>query len=62
MFLIVQKDFVDSHKARVAYAAGLGVVPPKLVAASGLANEKLGWLPRRGLAEVVSDALRSRRI
>lgn len=36
--------------------------PPRLVAASGLANEKLGWLPRRSMAEVVSDALRSRRI
>jgi UDP-glucose-4-epimerase GalE len=35
--------------------------PPRLVASSGLANEKLGWSPRRGLAEVVSDALRSRR-
>lgn len=35
--------------------------PAKLIASSGLAAEKLGWRPRRGLAEVVSDALRSRR-
>ena len=35
--------------------------PAKLVASAGLAAEKLGWRPRRGLAEVVSDALRSRR-
>lgn len=35
--------------------------PPKLVASAGLAAEKLGWRPRRTLAEVVVDALRSRR-
>ena len=35
--------------------------PPKLVASAGLAREKLGWAPRRGLAEVVSDALLARR-
>lgn len=34
--------------------------PPRLVAAVGLAAEKLGWLPRRDLAEVVADAVRSR--
>lgn len=34
--------------------------PASLVAAAGLAGEKLGWKPRRDLAEVVSDALRSR--
>lgn len=35
--------------------------PPELVASAGLAAEKLGWCPRRGLFDVVSDALRSRR-
>jgi len=35
--------------------------PAKLVASAGLAAEKLGWRPRRGLAEIVEDALRSRR-
>jgi UDP-glucose-4-epimerase GalE len=35
--------------------------PAKLVASAGLAGERLGWRPRRGLAEVVTDALRSRR-
>ena len=35
--------------------------PAKLVASAGLAAEKLGWRPRFGLAEVVADALRSRR-
>ena len=35
--------------------------PPKLVASTDLAAEKLGWRPRRGLSEVVSDALRARR-
>jgi UDP-glucose-4-epimerase GalE len=35
--------------------------PHKLVASAGLAAEKLGWRPRRGLDEVVSDGLRSRR-
>ena len=35
--------------------------PPKLVASAGLAAEKLGWRPRRGLAEIVEDARRSRR-
>ena len=34
--------------------------PPGLVAAVGLAGEKFGWHPRRDLAEVVADALRSR--
>ena len=34
--------------------------PPKLVAAADLAAEKIGWRPRRKLAEVVVDALRSR--
>lgn len=57
--------------AEVAHAVGRGVPhevgprragdPPKLVASAGLAAEKLGWRPRRGLAEVVADALRSRR-
>jgi UDP-glucose 4-epimerase len=36
--------------------------PVRLVAAAGLAAEKIGWRPRRLLGEVVSDALRSRRI
>lgn len=36
--------------------------PIRLVAAAGLAAEKIGWKPRRLLAEVVSDALRSRRV
>ena len=35
--------------------------PAKLVASAGLAVETLGWRPRRGLDEVVADALRSRR-
>ena len=57
--------------AEVAHAVGRQVPhevgprragdPPKLVASAGLAAEKLGWRPRRQLAEVVSDALRSRR-
>lgn len=34
--------------------------PSRLVAAIGLAAEKLGWRPRRALAEVVADAVRSR--
>lgn len=36
--------------------------PSRLVASAGLAAEMFGWRPRRGLAEVVSDAVRSRRI
>jgi UDP-glucose 4-epimerase len=36
--------------------------PVRLVAAAGLAAEKIGWRPRRSLAEVVSDAIRSRRV
>ena len=57
--------------AEVAHAAGRRVPhevgprragdPATLVASAGLAAETLGWRPRRGLAEVVSDALRSRR-
>jgi UDP-glucose-4-epimerase GalE len=57
--------------AEVAHAVGRRVPheigprragdPPKLVASAGLAAEKLGWRPRRGLSEVVVDALRSRR-
>ena len=57
--------------AEVAHAVGRRVPhevgprragdPPNLVASAGLAAEKLGWRPRRGLSEVVSDALRSRR-
>ena len=35
--------------------------PAKLVASAGRAAETLGWRPRRSLAEVVTDALRSRR-
>jgi len=35
--------------------------PPKLVASASLATEKLGWRPRRSLAEIVEDTLRSRR-
>lgn len=35
--------------------------PAKLIASSSLAAERLGWRSRRGLAEVVADALRSRR-
>lgn len=35
--------------------------PAKLVASTALATEKLGWHPRRSLAEIVSDALRARR-
>ena len=35
--------------------------PATLVASAELAAEKLGWRPRRGISEVVSDALRSRR-
>jgi UDP-glucose-4-epimerase GalE len=35
--------------------------PPRLVAAVGLATKTFGWLPQRGLEEVVRDALRSRR-
>jgi len=35
--------------------------PAKLVASVGLATERLGWKAQRGLAEVVADALRSRR-
>ena len=56
--------------AEVAHAVGRQVPhevgprragdPPKLVASAGLAAEKLGWRPRRGISEVVSDALRSR--
>lgn len=34
--------------------------PPRLVASVDLAAEKLGWRPRRDLAEIVADALRSR--
>lgn len=57
--------------AEVAHAAGRRVPhefgprrtgdPAKLVASAGLAAETLGWRPRRSLAEVVSDTLRSRR-
>ena len=57
--------------AEVAHAVGRRVPhevgprragdPPKLVASAGLAAETLGWRPRRTLAEVVSDTLRSRR-
>ena len=57
--------------AEVAHAVGRRVPhevgprragdPPKLVASAELAAETLGWRPRRSLAEVVSDALRSRR-
>lgn len=57
--------------AEVAHVAGRPVPhevgprragdPPELVASAGLAAEKLGWRPRRGLAEIVEDALRSRR-
>lgn len=36
--------------------------PPRLVAAIELVSERLAWRPRRGLEEVVSDALRSRRV
>jgi UDP-glucose 4-epimerase len=36
--------------------------PPRLVASVDLAAEKLGWRSRRGLAEVVEDALRSRKL
>ena len=36
--------------------------PPGLVASIGLAAERLGWRSQRGLAEVVADALRSRRM
>jgi len=35
--------------------------PVRLVAAAGLAAEKIGWRPRRSLAEVVADAVLSRR-
>lgn len=35
--------------------------PPKLVASAALAAETIGWRPRRGLPEIVEDALRSRR-
>ncbi len=35
--------------------------PAELVASADLAAETLGWRPRHGLADVVSDALRSRR-
>jgi UDP-glucose-4-epimerase GalE len=57
--------------AEVGQAAGLRVPhelgprragdPASLVASAGLAAEKLGWKPRRGLAEIVEDTLRSRR-
>ena len=57
--------------AEVAHATGRKVPhetglrragdPVRLVAAAGLAAEKIGWRPRRPLAEVISDALRSRR-
>jgi UDP-glucose-4-epimerase GalE len=57
--------------AEVAHATGRRVPyevgprragdPPKLVASAGLAAEKLGWRPRRVLAEVVADALLARR-
>ena len=57
--------------AEVAHAVGRRVPhtvgprregdPAKLVASAGLAAEKLGWRSRRGLAEIVVDALRSRR-
>lgn len=35
--------------------------PPRLVASADLAGAMLGWRPQRGLAEIVSDTLRSRR-
>jgi UDP-glucose-4-epimerase GalE len=57
--------------AEVAHAVGRPVPhevgprragdPAKLVASAGLAAERLGWRSRRGLAEVVSDTLRSLR-
>jgi UDP-glucose 4-epimerase len=57
--------------AEVAHAVGRRVPhevgprragdPAKLIASSGLAAETLGWRPRRQLAEVVVDTLRSRR-
>ncbi len=58
--------------AEVAHAVGRHVPhevgprragdPPSLVASAGLAAETFGWRPRRGLAEVVVDALRSRQM
>jgi len=58
--------------AEVAHAVGRRVPhdvgsrrdgdPAKLIASAGLAAATLGWRPRRGLADVVSDALRSRRL
>ena len=63
---------VKEALAEVAHAIGRQVPhevgprragdPAKLVASAGLAAEKLGWRPRRGLSEVVLDALRSRRV
>ena len=57
--------------AEVAHAVGRRVPhevgprragdPATLVASAELAAEKLGWRPQRGISEVVSDALRSRR-
>ena len=35
--------------------------PPKLVASATLAAETIGWRPTRNLAEIVEDALKSRR-
>jgi UDP-glucose-4-epimerase GalE len=57
--------------AEVAHAAGHQVPcevgprragdPVRLIASAELAAEKIGWRPRRPLAEVVADTLRSRR-
>jgi len=62
---------VNEVLAEVAHAVGRRVPhevglrrmgdPATLVASADLAAEKLGWRPRRGISEVVSDALRSRR-
>jgi UDP-glucose-4-epimerase GalE len=55
-----------SHAAgrRVPYEVGSRRAgdPAKLVASAGLAVEKFGWRPKRAITEIVTDALRARRV
>lgn len=60
----VLAEVANATKRRVPHETGPRRAgdPVRLVAAAGLAAEKIGWRPRRQLAEVVADALLSRRI
>lgn len=58
----VLAEVAHAARRRVPYEIGPRRVgdPAKLVASAGLAVERFGWRPRRALAEIVADALRSR--